>query len=130
MAGTSPDKPGRDYSEANEGGAASQSFASQRLFLRENSCFCRRCSVRQSARDINQMRTTFLAAGAAALLSFISFNAHAFPAAASASGQSASGLILVEGGCGQGRHRDRFGVCIRNIGAPVVVEPVVPGVVV
>jgi hypothetical protein len=78
------------------------------------------------------MRTTFSSAAmAAALLSLISFNAHAFPTASSAPGYSVSDLILVEGGCGAGWHRDRLGVCIRNVGAPaVVVEPGVPGVVV
>jgi hypothetical protein len=117
-----------------------EALASQRLFLREILCSHPAWGIRPPAKDINQMRTTFSSAAAATLLlSLASFNAHAFPAASSPSGYTGPDVILVEGGCGFGEHRDRFGICRRNLGAPavvgrpaVVIEPAlpVPGVVV
>jgi hypothetical protein len=72
------------------------------------------------------MRQTYvLAATVAALLSVISYNAQALPAAPATSGYGAPQLTLVEGGCGAGFHRGPAGGCRPNEGA-VVVAPGVP----
>jgi hypothetical protein len=79
------------------------------------------------------------AAAAALLLAIGPFSAHAFPVGPAPSGLAAPDLIPVAEGCGEGFHRDRAGVCVRNGGPAVVVTPgavvvapvvPVPGVVV
>lgn len=61
-------------------------------------------------------------------LSFTALAAvHAAPAAPLAATQATSDVILVEGGCGPGNFRDRFGRC--RLGGPVVVAPGAPVVV-
>ena len=76
------------------------------------------------------MRTTLLSAiSAATFLSLVSFaGAGALPAAAPSPELAAPDIILVEGGCGPGWHRNEFGRCRPN-GGPVVVVPGGPVVV-
>lgn len=70
------------------------------------------------------MSKTVLAAGAVALLSFVSLNAQAFPVAPTPS--AGPDLTLVAQGCGPGFHRNEFGRCRPNGPPVVVVEPAVP----
>jgi hypothetical protein len=85
-------------------------------------------------------RANILAAATAAIaLSLLSFNgAGALPVAPLAPAAGTPEIILVEGGCGPGFHRNEFGRCRPNAvvvvpGVPVVVAPpvvVVPAPVV
>jgi hypothetical protein len=76
------------------------------------------------------MSQKFLSTAAFAVsLSLIGLTAaQAAPAAPVAAPQATSDVILVEGGCGPGAFRDRFGRC--RVGGPVVIAPVGPPVVV
>jgi hypothetical protein len=82
------------------------------------------------------MSKTLLSAAAFAVLSFAAFDAQALPLAPAPAGVSAPDVILVEGGCGPGFHRNEFGRCRPNERvivvpeAPVVVAPAPPVVVV
>jgi hypothetical protein len=72
------------------------------------------------------IRTVLPAVAASLSLSFAAMTAT--QAAPIASTQVTSDVILVEGGCGPGVFRDRYGRC-RVAGAPVVVAPGGPVVV-
>jgi hypothetical protein len=80
------------------------------------------------------MSKKLLSTAAFAVLSFAAFDAQALPLAPASARASAPDVILVEGGCGPGFHRNEFGRCRPNERvivvpeAPVVVAP--PAVVV
>jgi hypothetical protein len=75
------------------------------------------------------IRTVLPAAAASLLFSSAAMTAtQAAPIAPIASTQVTSDVILVEGGCGPGVFRDRYGRC-QVAGAPVVVAPGGPVVV-
>jgi hypothetical protein len=66
------------------------------------------------------MLKTFFSAAAVAALSFVALDAQALPLTPAPS--AGSDIILVEGGCGPGFHRNEFNRCRPN-GPAVVVEP-------
>jgi len=68
------------------------------------------------------MSRNFLTAAFAASISLAALaTTQAAPIAPLAAPGATSGVILVEGGCGPGNFRDRFGRC--RLGGPVVVAP-------
>ena len=70
------------------------------------------------------MSKSFLSVAAFAMLSFAAFDAQAFPLASPPAG--GGDVVLVEGGCGPGWHRNEIGRCRPNerviVERPVVVE--------
>jgi hypothetical protein len=73
-----------------------------------------------------------LTAALAALLSLACVSAQAVPVAPIGPAKATADVILVAGGCGPGRHRDRIGACVPNVvvvAPPVVVAPGAPVVV-
>jgi len=73
-----------------------------------------------------------LTAALAAFVSLACVSAQAVPVAPIGSANATAEVILVAGGCGPGRHPDRFGVCVPNavvVAPPVVVVPAAPVVV-